>query len=157
MANHLNSKDTESSSNSAEDLVRLVQVQVAEVLAFAATMGRRMGLGHSEMGALEHLQHAEAGLTPTELGGRLGLSSGAVTALVDRLERAGYAERRPNPNDRRSSVVRLRPAELGEATRHMRPVREDLVEASSGFTEEERALVGRYVGTITEVFRRARE
>ncbi len=67
---------------------------------------RRMGLNLSEMAALEHLQHASAeGLTPTQLGRRLSRSPGAVTALVDRLERAGHVKRRPNPKDCRSSVV----------------------------------------------------
>lgn len=125
------------------------------MLSFAATMSRKTGLGHSEMSALEHLQHAsEEGLTPTQLGGRLGLSSGAVTALVDRLEKAGYAERHPNPQDRRSSVVRLRPSGLEDAARHMRPVAADLLEASAELSEEERAVVGRYLEVVTGIFSR---
>lgn len=40
-----------------------------------------------------------------ELGRRLRLTSSSITALVDRLESAGYAERRPDPGDRRRSIV----------------------------------------------------
>ncbi len=44
-----------------------------------------------------------SGNTPNELG----LSSGASTGLVDRLERSGVAERYPHPHDRRRTLVRL--------------------------------------------------
>ncbi len=131
-----------------------MQIEVGEVLAFAAAMARRTGLGLSEMSALEHLQHAHGGLTPTELGKRLSLSSGAITALVDRLERTGHVERRPNPADRRSSVVLPVPEGLEEAGRHLRPVAAELLEKSAELTDEERAAVGRYLEVVTEVFRR---
>jgi DNA-binding MarR family transcriptional regulator len=73
-----------------------------------------------------HLVAARAGLTSTDLEaldvlaltgpipvGRLarltGLSSGAVTSLVDRLEAVGGARREPDPDDRRRVVVRRLP------------------------------------------------
>jgi DNA-binding MarR family transcriptional regulator len=134
--------------------VHLLRVQVGEVLAFAAAMARRTGLGLSEMAALEHLQHSHEGLTPTELGRRLSLSSGAITALVDRLERTGHVERRPNPADRRSSVVLPVPEGLEEAGRHLLPVAADLLEVTAELTDEARAGVGKYLEVATEIFRR---
>ena len=134
--------------------MRLLRTEVGEVLAFAAAMAHRTGLGLSEMAALEHLQHSHEGLTPTELGRRLSLSSGAITALVDRLERDGHVERRPNPADRRSSVVLPVPEGLQEAGRHLLPVAAELLETTSAYTEEERAAIGRYLESATEVFRR---
>jgi hypothetical protein len=47
------------------------------------------------------------------LGDRLLLSSGAVTMLIDRLERAGLVARVPNPRDRRSTLLELRAPEAG--------------------------------------------
>jgi DNA-binding MarR family transcriptional regulator len=46
-------------------------------------------------------------LTPTELYREMMLSSGAMTNRIDRLEQAGYVARRPDPNDRRGTRVRL--------------------------------------------------
>lgn len=136
----------------------MVQRQVAEVLAFAGAMAHRTGLGFSEMAALEHLQRAsggeEGGLTPTQLGRLLSLSSGAVTALVDRLEGAGRAERVPNPKDRRSWVVHVRPEGLAEPRRHMVALRDDLLELTASLSEGERAVVGRYLEDVAEVFAR---
>jgi DNA-binding MarR family transcriptional regulator len=47
--------------------------------------------------------------TPTEVAGYLGLTSGAVTNMVDRLSTAGFVERQRNPNDRRGSHLVLSP------------------------------------------------
>jgi DNA-binding MarR family transcriptional regulator len=55
---------------------------------YAAALARRMGMGTSELAALEHLEAAGT-MTPGQLGGRLSMSPGAVTALVDRLEGRG--------------------------------------------------------------------
>ncbi|QJC53536.1 winged helix-turn-helix transcriptional regulator [Paenibacillus albicereus] len=54
-----------------------------------------------------------------ELAERLDFTSGAVTALCDKLESAGYAERRRSPSDRRSVALGITPAgrELLERTR----------------------------------------
>jgi DNA-binding MarR family transcriptional regulator len=154
MSANLNIEDIKSSRYTSEEIVRLLQIQVGEVLAFAAAMARRTGLGLSEMAALEHLQHAHGGLTPTELGRRLSLSSGAITALVDRLERTGHVERRPNPADRRSSVVLPVPEGLEEAGRHLVPVAAELLEKTAELTEEERVVVGEFLEAATEIFRR---
>ena len=43
--------------------------------------------------------------TPSELARHTGLTSGATTAMLDRLEKAGLIERRPNPEDRRGTLI----------------------------------------------------
>lgn len=154
MSGNLDDQGTGLGGYASEEVVRLLRVEVGEVLSLAAAMARRTGLGLSEMAALEHLQHSDEGLTLTELGRRLSLSSGAITALVDRLERSGHVERRPNPVDRRSSVVLPVAEGLEEAGRHFRPVAAELLEATAGFTDEERTAIGRYLEVVTEAFRR---
>src|SRR5436189_41998 len=69
-------------------------------------VGRVTGLGVSETQALSYLAiHGDRG--QNDLGTDLGITSGASTALVDRLERQGIAERYAHPSDRRRVVVRL--------------------------------------------------
>jgi len=64
------------------------------------------GISPADLDALEHLE-ADGPLTQRQLGERLSLTSGAVTMLVDRLERAGWVQRRPHPTDRRYILVAL--------------------------------------------------
>jgi DNA-binding MarR family transcriptional regulator len=70
-----------------------------------AAVARRLGAPPAEFKAMDHL-HEAGELTPGQLADRLGLTSGAVTALIDRLERLGWARREPHPSDRRSVIVR---------------------------------------------------
>ncbi len=43
--------------------------------------------------------------SPSELARHTGLTSGATTAMLDRLEKAGLIKRRPNPDDRRGTLI----------------------------------------------------
>ena len=69
----------------------------------------RYGLQHGEFDALATLRRSGAreGLTPTALFEAAMMSSGGMTARIDRLEKAGLVERRPHLTDRRATLVRL--------------------------------------------------
>lgn len=89
-----------------------------------AALARHAGISATDLDALEHLE-ADGPLTQRDLGERLSLTSGAVTMLVDRLERAGWVHRRPHPGDRRYVLIELSPqaaasAPEGLATYHSR-------------------------------------
>jgi DNA-binding MarR family transcriptional regulator len=47
------------------------------------------------------------GISIGELGERVSLDTSTLTGIIDRMERKGYVERRPNPDDRRSVLVFL--------------------------------------------------
>lgn len=69
----------------------------------------RYGLQHGEFDALATLRRSGVaeGLTPTALFEAAMMSSGGMTARIDRLEKAELVERRPHPTDRRATLVRL--------------------------------------------------
>lgn len=77
---------------------------VAEIVLFNQAVADRLGLNPTDLQCLNILY--EAGPIPA---GRLaelsGLTTGAITGVVDRLERAGYARRAPDPGDRRRVIV----------------------------------------------------
>ncbi|MCL6437347.1 MAG: MarR family transcriptional regulator [Rubrobacteraceae bacterium] len=124
----------------------LLRDEISATLSYTAAVARRVGLGLSEVAALEHLGAGE--LTPKELGRRLSMSSGAVTALVDRLERAGFAKRYPNPEDRRSSVIRATPRGVAEARRHLRPLVQEIRAVVEHMDEDERRAVARFLRDV---------
>lgn len=80
-----------------------------------AALARHAGMSGTDLDALEHLE-ADGPLTQRDLGDRLSLTSGAVTMLVDRLEKAGWVHRRPHPSDRRYVLPRAVASYAGGGT-----------------------------------------
>ena len=74
--------------------------------AFDALAARRLGVNTTDLHCLNILE-SRSGLTAGELALEAGLTSGAVTGVVDRLERAGYARRTADPRFQRSDRLRF--------------------------------------------------
>lgn len=68
---------------------------------------REQNLHPTDFACLGFLYHAQSPVSPKQVIAFMGLSSGSGTALLDRLERAGYTRRLPNPDDRRSILIEL--------------------------------------------------
>jgi len=71
---------------------------------FRNAMSEWAGLNVTDMECLR-LLFQKGIASPSELARFTGLTSGATTAMLDRLERAGLIERRPNPDDRRGTLI----------------------------------------------------
>jgi DNA-binding MarR family transcriptional regulator len=112
-----------------------------------AARARQIGVPQVELTALEHLE-AVGGLTPGELGHRLGLTSGGVTALTGRLVDAGYVTREPHPEDGRMRVLTLSPAGADRLREHMGPVREPVDEGLAELAGEQAELVTRVLDAL---------
>ncbi|HEY2478911.1 MAG TPA: MarR family transcriptional regulator [Solirubrobacterales bacterium] len=68
----------------------------------------RLGIARGDLRCLNAIENA-GGLTAGELAREVGVTTGAVTGALDRLERAGYARRAPDPADRRRVRVTVTP------------------------------------------------
>lgn len=112
-----------------------------------AARARQTGVHQVELAALEHLS-VSGGLTPGELGHRLGLTSGGVTALAGRLIDAGHVERAPHPHDRRMRI--LTTTEAGET--HLAALIEPVIAPAdrvlAWLTDEDAALVERFLESL---------
>ena len=90
-----------------EEMARAVRAVVIAAENYRLRAARTvLGVGSTEMSALFFL-FAEGTSTPTELAGRLQITTASVTELVERLGRAGLARRAPHPHDRRKVVLSL--------------------------------------------------
>jgi DNA-binding MarR family transcriptional regulator len=99
-----------------------------------AARARREGTPQVELAALEHLS-LRGGLTPGELGHRLGVTSGGVTALAGRLIDAGYVRRERHPRDGRMRVLGLTGAGAEFLRAHIDPELEVADAALSGLPD----------------------
>jgi DNA-binding MarR family transcriptional regulator len=98
------------------DLDPSAKAITGRIVRLASIFQRRFGeafadldLSEGDYGVLVALRRAgdPFELTPTELARARMMTSGGMTAVIDRLERRGFLERLPNPSDRRGSIVRL--------------------------------------------------
>ena len=76
----------------------------AMLLTMSARVAEDMDFTLTEILVAEHLR-LYGPLTPGEVGERVGLSSGAVTRLLDRLEARGFTRRAAHPEDRRKVLM----------------------------------------------------
>ncbi|NYG54250.1 MarR family winged helix-turn-helix transcriptional regulator [Nocardioides perillae] len=106
-------------------------------------VSRRAGLSDSEMVALEHLVREPLG--PAELARRLEVTTAASTQIVDRLAARAHVERRPDPDDRRRTQVHVTTSGREEVLAHLMPMFVALARLDASFTEQERAVVERYL------------
>jgi DNA-binding MarR family transcriptional regulator len=73
--------------------------------ALDEAVAAHLGINRTDLRCLDVLIELETA-TPGLLAERLGLTTGSVTAMLDRLERLGYLTRSPDPADRRRVIVR---------------------------------------------------
>ena len=98
-----------------EDLTRLLIEFYEKFSSWEQGVVRETGLTPAQMHTLEILGSC-GDLRMKDLAGRLGVTTGSLTVLADRLEEAGFVARRPHESDRRSIVVGLTP----EGEKHFR-------------------------------------
>ncbi|MBT2445536.1 MarR family transcriptional regulator [Streptomyces sp. ISL-43] len=92
-------------------LFRLADLLAQAVEEHTRPVCRRYGLGRTGLRVLTELRYAgdPYTLAPSELSRALGITSGALTGCLDRLEEAALVTRLPVPGDRRRLAVRLTP------------------------------------------------
>ena len=134
-------------SGSLDALQELVDVAGQVPLEVA----RRAGLSVSELHSLRHLMGSPMG--PVKLARELGVTSAASSGVVDRLVARGHAQRRPHPVDgRRTEVVITESGRLEVFTR-LAPMFAGLAEIDSSLTDDEHAVVERYLRGATAAMR----
>jgi DNA-binding MarR family transcriptional regulator len=121
---------------------------------FHHALADRLGLGPTDHKCLD-LLHERAPMTASELAAITGLTSGAITGVVARLERTGRLRREPHPHDRRKQVLRPTP----EAVREVQQVFQALPDAGGvleGFDAHQLAAIAEFLARATELaYRRA--
>jgi DNA-binding MarR family transcriptional regulator len=135
---------------------RLRDLQQRRSLAaerYRAAMARTLGLSDKEAAAILLLAR-RGSVTPGELGLQLSLTSGGVTALAHRLERAGHIQRHPHPIDGRSIVLRATPGILERARNCLAPLVGELDAVAARHTPGECQTIGRFLEEIVAVSER---
>ncbi|MEV6304681.1 MarR family transcriptional regulator [Actinoplanes sp. NPDC051861] len=130
-------------------LVDLLNTYSSEAQHIGHAFAGRNHLHATDMHALLAVMHAErrgSPLTPGRLGEAIGLSSGATTALIDRLERGGHLRRSRESTDRRVVHLRYGDAGMTLALAFFTPLRPHTDAVMEKFSVTELQAVERFLG-----------
>ena len=123
---------------------------------FHQAVGQLLGVNVTDMKCLD-IMTLKGSASPSELAGHTGLSTGATTAMLDRLEKAKLIERRPHPTDRRGTLVVL----SKEATRKLPAMFESLAKAMEtlvlGYSEKELTVLVDFFAKVDVLWKEERE
>ncbi|HLX20047.1 MAG TPA: MarR family transcriptional regulator [Gaiellaceae bacterium] len=114
------------------DLIRRNQV-LTQMLDEAAA--EYLGINTTDGRAIDVIDQAGR-ITAGELARELRLSTGAVTTIVDRLEKAGYARRIADPEDRRRVLIEVTP-KVNRLSADIYGAAEDILEMSLRYSERD--------------------
>jgi DNA-binding MarR family transcriptional regulator len=106
---------------------------------FSQAAAERLGLNSTDLECLGVI--ASGPKTAGELAKATGLTTGAITGVIDRLQRAGYARREADEADRRKVRVRALPEGLQRAEPIYEPMRRASEETLSYYSDAELALI----------------
>ena len=140
-----------------QELALLLRRLTVELDAVGQRFASMHGLGRTDVRALVAIMDAARGgasLTAGGLGSAVELSSASVTALVDRLERAGHVRRVRDDEDRRRVVLEMSDSAMAAGGAFFGGLQRDLVAAMDGYTDEELAVVRRFLAEMTDVVTR---
>jgi DNA-binding MarR family transcriptional regulator len=138
-------KENNNTLNHSE-LLQALEEQTRELstrtVIFHHFIGERLGLNPTDHKCLDVIIRAETPMTATQLAEETGLSTGTITGVMDRLEKAGYVRRKRDPNDRR--LIYIKPL-LDKAMIKMGPIFDPVKRATmnlySNYTDEELNLI----------------
>lgn len=117
-------------------------------------VAERLGMGHSEALAMARLAMDDS-QGPSDLARRLHLTTGAMTAVLDRLAERGHVAREPHAADHRKVSLRLTESARHAARSELGPMVDEIVALGERLSPRERAVAGRFLDELTTIVARA--
>ncbi|MGH2588162.1 MAG: MarR family transcriptional regulator [Dehalococcoidia bacterium] len=134
-------------------LGRTMRVFSSQTVLYTQAMADRLGLNLTDLlcsGILAVVGPVTAG----RLAEMTGLTTGAITGVVDRLEALGYARREADRTDRRRVIIQIVPERVaGEVSSHFAPMLASMAELSAEYSGQSLSLILKYMNDAAVVLR----
>lgn len=134
------------------ELERAISQVVGQGALFGLAVAERLGLASTDVGSLELLSRAGR-MTAGRLAELTGLTSGAATRMIDRLEQAGFVRRAPDPADRRRVVVEVVPERMAAVAPYYASLQRATEALAASYADADLAIVVDYLGRSLEIAR----
>jgi DNA-binding MarR family transcriptional regulator len=125
-----------------ETVTRAMRIQVVRAVVLNQTIAARAGINASDLQGL-NLLTLDGPMTASRLADALAITKGgAITAMIDRLERGGYLRRTRDTADRRQVLLELVPGEpLRQLTGYFAPAGQALADILADYGDEQLQLI----------------
>lgn len=134
-----------------ERLAALSRELSGATVLFHAQVAEQVGLSPTDHKCLDLALRSDVPLTAGQIAERSGLSTGAVTGVIDRLERAGYVRRVRDPHDRRKVLVEVSRNNLTAYGDAFDGLWHALDRALANYTSDELKAIERYITEMISV------
>ncbi len=144
---------SDDAARARRELALLLRRLTVELDAVGQRFAQVHGLNRTDVRALVAIMDAARrgeALTAGRLGEAVELRSASVTALVDRLEKVGHLRRVRDPADRRRVALQMSDAAMAAGAQHFGGLARDLTAAMEHYTDEELAVVRRWLVDMTD-------
>lgn len=118
-----------------------------------ATIADKLGLNPSDHKCADLLRDQPGPITAGRLAELTGLTTGAITGVLDRLERAGFVARDQDPSDRRRVVIRCTPERAPDLRPLFMPLRDGMIAFCERYTDGELRLILEFMQSSEAVMR----
>jgi DNA-binding MarR family transcriptional regulator len=135
-----------------ESVIRSLRRVNLQGSLFGQTVAIRFGLTESDVEALEVLLDSGAS-TAGRLSELMGLTTGAVTRVIDRLEQAGYVRRVPDPTDRRRVIVEVVTEQAAAVESTLDRVSAKSAAEIGQYSDEELAVINDFLTRVAAITR----
>jgi DNA-binding MarR family transcriptional regulator len=143
---------------SPDEMAAALNLAMREVsglgVLYSQAVAARLRLNSTDLECLDHIV-SRGPLTAGALAMATGLTTGAITGVIDRLERAGFARREPDASDRRRVLVRATDAVAERIAPLFAPMERAALAALSPYRERELALLLDFLSRLREAARAA--
>ena len=143
-----------SKSDLVDELIREFRASTNQDLAFEHLAAEELGVNETDLHCVNIIENS-GGLSAGELASLSGLTAGAVTGVIDRLERAGFVRRVSDASDRRRVMAEVTAAFYGRANRIWGPLAADWHRVlAARFTVQELKRITDFLTAANDLSRR---
>lgn len=127
-----------------EMVIKNLRKLSARMVLFQQKAAQSLGVVHTDFKTVDILNEVGP-ITAGDLGKITGLSTGSITALIDRLEQSGYVKREKDPTDRRRVMIVPIKERQHLIKEHNQPLNQSMTQLCSQYNEEELSLINGFI------------
>jgi DNA-binding MarR family transcriptional regulator len=141
----------QNSNNQVHDLMTAVRILTRSSFLFQNAIAVKMDLNVTDAECVDFL--IEMGpSTAGDLAKVTGLTTGAITNVIDRLEKAGYVKREKDPEDRRKVMVVFLPERHKKIVKYYESIASDVFRLFSGYSKKEMKLLISNTNALNSIY-----